>query len=207
MLSVEVLTVGLLRVNCYIVYEGHDCVIIDPGSEAERVLSALWGRRVLAVVATHLHFDHVSAAYEVFKATGAPFVVHRLDWELRGELAKLAQSWGFEAPELPSPTFVDEGSQLPLGLRVMHTPGHTLGSITVVGRGLAFTGDTLFARGVGRADLPGGDWSLLVESVCRLYRELPDSCKVYPGHGPPTVISEERKGNPLVPWTACTDSA
>ncbi|MGC9180134.1 MAG: MBL fold metallo-hydrolase [Vulcanisaeta sp.] len=203
MLTVEVVVVGPLETNCYLVCDGDSCVIIDPGDEAEAILNALGSRRALAVVATHLHFDHVSAVKELTEHLGVPFMAHRLDWELKEIFNELVSRWGFTKPELPEPVFIDEESELPLNLRVMHTPGHTPGSISIIGDGFVITGDTLFAGSVGRTDLPGGDMNRLRDSVCRLYRELPDNFIVYPGHGPSTTIGGEKINNVLIPMEAC----
>lgn len=124
--TVEVIVVGPLETNCYLICNGDSCVIIDPGGdEAETILNALGNRRALAVVATHLHFDHVGAVKELTEHLGVPFMVHKLDWELKELFNELASRWGgFTKPELPEPAFIDEGgSKLPLNLRVMHTPG------------------------------------------------------------------------------------
>jgi glyoxylase-like metal-dependent hydrolase (beta-lactamase superfamily II) len=177
--------------------------VVDPGDEVWKIMRVLRGRKVLAVIATHLHFDHVGAVRDIVELTGAPFMVHRLDWELRDAYAELAMSWGFKAPILPEPTFVDEGFTAPLGLRVIHTPGHSPGSVSIVGDGFVLTGDTLFSGSVGRTDLLGGDDEALIESVCRLYRELPGSFIVYPGHGPSTTVGEEAGNNPIIPQSLC----
>jgi len=200
---VETVVVGPLSTNAYVICNNDSCVVVDPGDEAWKIMRVLRGRRVLAVIATHLHFDHVGAVRDIVELTGAPFMVHRLDWELRDAYAELAMSWGFKAPALPEPTFVDEGFTAPLGLRIMHTPGHSPGSISIIGDGFVLTGDTLFSGGVGRTDLPGGDDEALIASICRLYRELPRDFVVYPGHGPPTTIGEEAEDNTIVLQDLC----
>ncbi|GAB6943744.1 MBL fold metallo-hydrolase [Vulcanisaeta sp. JCM 14467] len=203
MVSVESIVVGPLETNCYLVCSDASCIIIDPGDETGKILRALGNRNALAIVATHLHFDHVGAARELVNRLNTPFMVHRLDWELRDIFNELATEWGFPKPELPEPTFIDDGSELPLGLKVIHTPGHTPGSISIVGDDFILTGDTLFEGSVGRTDLPGGNMDRLRDSVCKLYRELPDYFIVYPGHGPPTTIGEEKLNNLIIPMEAC----
>ncbi|MFP3161564.1 MAG: MBL fold metallo-hydrolase, partial [Vulcanisaeta sp.] len=116
MVRVETVVVGPLSTNAYVICNNDSCVVVDPGDEAWKIMRVLRGRRVLAVIATHLHFDHVGAVRDIVELTGAPFMVHRLDWELRDAYAELAMSWGFKAPVLPKPTFVDEGFTAPLGL-------------------------------------------------------------------------------------------
>jgi len=200
---VETVVVGPLSTNAYVICNNDSCVVVDPGDEVWKIMRVLRGRKVLAVIATHLHFDHVGAVRDIVELTGTPFMVHRLDWELRDAYAELAMSWGFKAPILPEPTFVNEGFTAPLDLRVIHTPGHSPGSVSIIGDGFVLTGDTLFSGSVGRTDLPGGDDEALIESVCRLYRELPGSFIVYPGHGPSTTVGEEAGNNPIIPQSLC----
>jgi glyoxylase-like metal-dependent hydrolase (beta-lactamase superfamily II) len=201
--AVRRVVVGPLQTNAYLLCRGSDCIVVDPGADARRLLRELGGRRVLAVVATHLHFDHVGAAAEVVRATRAPFVMHALDWEMRGAFAEMARLWGFREPELPEPELVEGDAELPLGLRAVHTPGHSPGSVSIIGAGFVLAGDTLFYDGVGRTDLPGGDFAQLVRSVCRLYAELPEHFLVYPGHGKPTTLGREAGENAAVPRSLC----
>jgi hydroxyacylglutathione hydrolase len=196
---VEKVVTGPLATNTYIVCSAEECVVVDPGGGADRILARLGGRSVAAVVATHLHFDHVTAVAALTEAAGAPFYAHPADWAVYRELNAVAEEWGFETPDLPTPK--------PLGERlwifdVWHTPGHTPGSVSLVADGAVFTGDTLFYQSVGRTDLPLGDWDLLVQSVCRLY-SLPRNYVVYPGHGPETYIGLEAADNPFINAEVC----
>lgn len=196
---VEKVVTGHLATNTYIVCSAEECVVVDPGGGADRILARLGGRSVAAVVATHLHFDHVAAVAALTEAAGAPFYAHPADWAVYRELNAVAEEWGFETPDLPTPK--------PLGERlwifdVWHTPGHTPGSVSLVADGAVFTGDTLFYQSVGRTDLPLGDWDLLVQSVCRLY-SLPRNYVVYPGHGPETYIWLEAADNPFINANVC----
>ncbi|WP_052883135.1 MBL fold metallo-hydrolase [Thermoproteus tenax] len=200
MYEVERVVVGPLETNCYLICKGSECLVVDPGAEPERIAERLAGRGVAAIVATHLHFDHVGAVEALAERFRAPFIAHRADWELREVFARVAESWGFEAPRLPEPS--PAGAELPLGLRALHVPGHTPGSIAVLGDGFVLTGDLLFRGSVGRTDLPGGDWETLVRSVCSLY-ELPPSYAVLPGHGPPTTLGREARANYFVPQSTC----
>ncbi len=196
---VEKLVTGPLATNTYIICSAEECVVVDPGGDADKILARLGGRSVAAVVATHLHFDHVAAVAALTEAAGAPFYAHPADWAVYRELNAVAEEWGFETPDLPTPK--------PLGERlwifdVWHTPGHTPGSVSLVADGAVFTGDTLFYQSVGRTDLPLGDWDLLVQSLCRLY-SLPRNYVVYPGHGPETYIGLEAADNPFVNADVC----
>jgi len=198
-MQVEKVVTGPLATNTYIVCSAEECVVVDPGGDADKILARLRGRSVAAVVATHLHFDHVAAVAALTETTGAPFYAHQADWVVYRELNAVAEEWGFETPDLPTPK--------PLGERlwifdVWHTPGHTPGSVSLVADGAVFTGDTLFYQSVGRSDLPLGDWDLLVQSVCRLY-SLPPNYAVYPGHGPETYIGLEAADNPFINSDVC----
>lgn len=197
---VEAAVVGPLATNAYLVCEGPDCILVDPGADAEVLLGMLKGRRLLAVIASHGHFDHVGAAGEVIEATGAPFYMSREDYEAYRELNKPADDWGFEAPDIP-PAEEPPAEPLP-GLEVVETPGHTPGSISLLGPGFVITGDLLFKGSVGRTDLPGGSWRDLAASICGLY-ELPGNYIVYPGHGAATTIGAEAALNPFVNRSTC----
>ncbi|AAL63547.1 MULTISPECIES: MBL fold metallo-hydrolase [Pyrobaculum] len=198
-MNVERVIVGPLATNSYIVCEREECVVIDPGAEGDRIMRQLGRKSLVAVVATHLHFDHVGAVARLVEATGAEFYAHSDDWRIYKSLNQIAEDWGFAVPELPTPRGL--GSRV-WRLEVLHTPGHTPGSISLVGDGFVFTGDALFYRSVGRTDLPYGDWEALVQSVCRLYG-LPPSFQVYPGHGPETTIGAEARGNPFINADIC----
>mgnify|MGYP000209305247 FL=1 len=201
----QTLTVGLIQTNCYIVgcEQTKEGVIIDPGGHPERILRAVReaGLTVRYVLNTHCHFDHMAANADVVAATGAPLAIHpeeRPILESRGGAA-----W-FGVPISPSPPpdleLVD-GQTLEVGmlrLHVLHTPGHSPGSVTfyLPDQGVAFDGDVLFAMGVGRTDLPGGDWDTLMRSIGDVLFALPDETVLYPGHGPKTTVGQEKRFNP-----------
>jgi len=196
-MDVEKVVTGPLATNTYLVCRAEECAVIDPGGGVDKILNLLRGRSLVAVVATHLHFDHVAAVAALTEA--APFYAHPADWAVYRELNAVAEEWGFETPDLPEPK--------PLVGRlwifdVWHTPGHTPGSVSLVADGAVFTGDTLFYRSVGRTDLPLGNWDLLVQSVCRLY-SLPRNYIAYPGHGPETYIGLEAADNPFINSDVC----
>lgn len=201
------LVVGPLACNCYIVGDPDtkEAIVIDPGGEAEAISELLASNQltVTQIVATHAHFDHIVAAERLRELTGAPFRLHAsdnvmLDWYQESALL-------FLGTELPPPPDVDsaaaEGDTLTAGgavLHVLHTPGHSPGSIVLVADEAVFTGDTLFAGSVGRTDLPGGDTDALVRAVREKLFALDDDLPAYPGHGPATTLGEERRFNPFV---------
>jgi glyoxylase-like metal-dependent hydrolase (beta-lactamase superfamily II) len=200
-------TVGPLACNCYIVGDlrTREAIVVDPGGDANELAALLAANslKVVQIVATHAHFDHVIAAQTLRALTGAPFRLHAddrtlLDWY--SESGRL-----FLGVELPPPPEIDatldEGDTLVAGtveLQVLHTPGHSPGSISLVGDADVLSGDTLFASSIGRSDLPGGDDAVLRKTIRGKLFELGDDITVHPGHGPSTTIGAERKTNPFV---------
>lgn len=203
----EHLVVGPLQCNCYIVGdpETKEAIVIDPGDDADRLAESLAEKQltVTAIVATHAHFDHVVAAERLRALTGAPFYLHAEDKPL---LAWMQESGRlFLGMELPPPPEVDtearEGDRLQAGsvaLEVVHTPGHSPGSISLISDNAVFSGDTLFAGSIGRTDLPGGDTQALLDAVKDKLFRLDADLPVYPGHGPATTLGAEQESNPFV---------
>jgi hydroxyacylglutathione hydrolase len=188
-LEVKSFTVGPLAANCYVVSAGGDAVVVDPGAEADRIIKAVGDRRVAAILASHGHSDHVGAVKELAVATGAPFMVPA------GDLALAEKYVGVQAA-VP----LNDGDRLDFGdisLTVIATPGHTPGSSCFYAPGLLFSGDTLFAGGVGRTDLPGGSSDALFSSIRERIFTLAGDTVVYPGHGERTTVARERESNPF----------
>jgi glyoxylase-like metal-dependent hydrolase (beta-lactamase superfamily II) len=205
---IERLTVGELETNCWLVGDDGEgpLVVIDPAGDGDRLLAAVGERRVAAVVLTHGHFDHLGAATAVLEATGAPLLVHSWDAAaVTNSAANGGMAFGFDAVSPPADRLLEDGDEVEAGrlrLEVLHTPGHTPGSICLFadvedGPHL-FSGDTLFAGSVGRTDFPGGDARALRASIGRLASLLPATL-VHPGHGPDTVISREARVNHFWP--------
>jgi hydroxyacylglutathione hydrolase len=201
------LEVGPLSCNCYVVgdRETSEAVIVDPGGDACEIASAIAGQglTVTAIVATHAHFDHILAADELRSITGAPFMMHAADRPILDWLQESGRL--FLGVDLGDPPDVDadltEGGRIVAGsasLDVLHTPGHSPGSVSLLGTSNLFAGDTLFAGSVGRFDLPGGDGRTLQDSITSQLFELDDELLVWPGHGPSTTIGSERETNPFV---------
>lgn len=199
--------VGPLQCNCYIVGDVAEdrAIVIDPGDDADVLAESIAerGLTVDAIVATHAHFDHVLAAQRLRELTGAPFYLHDsdrvlLDWMQESVRIFLGIEGG-PPPDVDSSA--NEGDVLTAGssdLEIVHTPGHSPGSISLVGDGIVFSGDTLFAGSIGRTDLPGGDSRALLDAVRNKLFEFDDDTPVYPGHGPATTIGQERRYNPFV---------
>jgi len=208
---VDSVVVSPFQTNCYIVgcKETKEGIIIDPGDEPERILAVVNFHRlkIVAIVATHGHLDHVLAVKAVKEATGAPFLLPELDLPIARSAHFQARFYNWLAEPVPDPdSFLEEGQTLSVGnlsFQVLELPGHTPGHIALFradekGEGCLFSGDVLFAGSVGRTDLPGGNWEVLQNSLRRLM-SLPDETIVYPGHGRKTTIGEERRYNPFVP--------
>jgi len=198
---------GPIGANCYIVGDDgtRDVFVIDPGDEPERILEALrrLGARPQALVNTHGHFDHIQAVDAVRRATGAPFWIHEAEREiLEHGPARAKTLFGLDLPSSPAPDrWLVDGDRLRVGglvLTVRHTPGHSPGGVCLLGDGLAFVGDTLFAGSIGRTDLPGADTAVLLASIAGVLLPLPDDTICYPGHGPETTIGEEKRTNPFL---------
>jgi hydroxyacylglutathione hydrolase len=199
--------VGPIGANCYIFGDDttREVFVIDPGDEPDRILEALrrLGARPLALVNTHGHFDHILAVDAVRRSTGTPFWIHEAERDiLTHGPARAKAMFGLDIPPAPVPDrWLAEGDQLRVGgltVTVRHTPGHSPGGVCLLGDGLVFVGDTLFAGSIGRTDLPGADAATLLASIIRVLLPLPDPTVCYPGHGPETTIGEERRTNPFL---------
>ncbi len=202
----EVLTVGQLDVNCYLVGDPKALLVIDPGDESERILAHIkkQGYHVAYIVLTHCHYDHIGAVSDLVKSTGAKLLIAAKEKE--NYLSKTVNLCGYfsESCELIEPDDVlEDGQDLFAGdcsFRVISTPGHTSGSICLLIQDCLFSGDTLFRCGIGRTDFPTGNLKALVSSIKDRLFTLDDSIKVYPGHGPSSTISYEKVHNEVYEW-------
>jgi len=202
----ERLIVGPLSVNCYIIGDDQtrEAIIVDPGGNARDILDTLRREQLkpIAIINTHAHFDHLIALAELREKTGAPFWLHTDEAPVLASASLGARMFGFAmAQPKPAERLLHDGDPVRVGtlvLRVLHTPGHTPGGICLLGDGWLISGDTLFQAGIGRTDLPGGDYATLMASIRDKLLTLPDTTIVYPGHGEPTTIGEERQLNPFL---------
>jgi len=208
---IERIPVGALAANCYIVTcpETRAAAVIDPGDSAEEILARIraLGVSVVSIVHTHGHFDHISATEAVLEGLPrrVPVIAHPSDEYLyTAEARSVGAQFGYPLPErLMTPdTPLTHGEALTVGtlqIRVLHTPGHTPGSVSLMcGESCVLSGDTLFRHGIGRTDLPGGDEDSIYESILTRLYTLPEDMVVHPGHGETTTIGQERQGNPFV---------
>ena len=205
----EILPVGMLACNCSIVgdEESGEAIVIDPGDEIEHVQEVLTRHKLRPkyIVATHAHIDHVGGLAELKRATGAPVLMHAGDLPLYEHMAVQAQWLGVPPPGVVNvDQFLKEGDTLSVGpyvFEVLHTPGHSPGSLSLHlsgNRRKLFSGDTLFQGSIGRTDLWGGSFDQILRSIHERLLIFPDETPVFPGHGPATMIGEERETNPFL---------
>ncbi len=200
------LVVGPLMANCFIFGSNKtkQAVVKDPGGDADRILLSLSDSelKVKYIINTHGHFDHVCGNGKMKDATGADILIHPLDAPMLGMLSSNAAVFGISvenSPPCDQP--IEEGETISFGnisLKVIHTPGHTPGGISLYTDGIVFVGDTLFAGSIGRTDFPGGDFDTLISSIKTKLFDMEDDMRVLSGHGPETSIGSEKRFNPFV---------
>jgi len=200
------LVVGSLSANCWIVGsrpEGEG-MVIDPGGNAEVIHKAIIdsGLDIKVIVLTHGHSDHIAALYEIQDSTGAEVAIHIADADFLEGRGSFSSQFGISYKTPPKPDrLLREGDIIAIGslrFSVVPTPGHTPGSICLLGEDKVFTGDTLFRRGIGTTLMPGSSRRQLIDSIQTRLMVLPDATIVYPGHGRETTIGAERRDNPYV---------
>ncbi len=206
-MKIKSFIVGPVDVNCYIVSDDAGVgVVIDPGGNGPEILDYVKksGIKVEAVLNTHGHGDHIGANDAVREGTGAPLYIHQADaGMLTDPRANLSAFMGYNALAKPAEHFLNEGDVLRFGalsFKVLHTPGHSPGSVCFVGDGVCFSGDTLFAGSIGRTDFPGGSERELLGNVREKLFPLPEDTVVLSGHGPGTTIGQEKSYNPFFQW-------
>src|SRR5271155_3837776 len=204
----EIFPVGMLRCNCTILGDEatREAIVIDPGENVPEILTRLAAHKLTLkqIIITHAHIDHVGGAVRLKRVTGAPIFLNQHDLPQLAMMQVQAGWLGVETPEVAPPdASADDGTKIGLpnlSAEVLHTPGHTEGSICLyfAPQQLLIAGDTLFAGSIGRTDLPGGDGQKILRSLRERLLVLPDATRVVPGHGPETTIGEERQSNPFL---------
>lgn len=205
-MTFETIVVGPLDTNCYLVIceETGKCAVVDPGAEPGKIIRSIRERELEPVVIlnTHGHVDHIGANKDIKDRFPVPLRMHQADLPLlHGAMISEISSW-LDAKPSPEPDgYLLEGDLISIGrssLTVLHTPGHSPGSVSLLGSGFLFSGDTLFCGGVGRTDLPGGSWPDLESSIRDKILTLSDELLVLPGHGPSSTVGREKDSNPFI---------
>ncbi len=203
-MKIVMLSVGSLEANCYLVAsEQGNVAVIDPGAEAGRILEYLKTNQLTAkkILLTHGHFDHIGGVKELMEATEAKLVIHEADVAMLSDGRKnLSAAFGKPYPPMTAERLVQDGDIVTLdelSFTVLHTPGHTPGSVCYLMGETLFSGDTLFRDSIGRIDFPGGDMREMSASLQRL-QELPENTAVLSGHGAQTTMGREKQYNPYL---------
>lgn len=199
----ERLSLGVFQTNCYVVFDEktNETAVIDPGGDFPEIKSFIEnnGLNIKYIIITHAHGDHIGALRELKDYSNALVCIHREDNEmLRSKSKNFSGMMGGAAVEMTADKFLEDGEVLNLGetkLKIIHTPGHSRGGISIYCDRVLFSGDTLFQNSVGRTDLYGGSMNELVKSIREKLFTLPDDTVVYPGHGPSTTILHEKREN------------
>ncbi len=204
----DTVVVGALGVNCYILgcEETRQAVVVDPGDEAEKILSRVKRHNLtpVAIINTHGHFDHVGVNSQIILATGAKLHIHQADAGMLGDVARIARMYGLHGENSPPPdTLLEDNTLINFGnlkIKIIHTPGHTAGGccLYIEEKNMLISGDTLFAESIGRTDLPGGSFTQLLKSIKEKLFLLPEQVQVHPGHGSGTTIGHEKRHNPYM---------
>lgn len=204
----ETFPVGFLQCNCTVLGDeaSREAIVVDPGYDIPHILATLAKHQltVKQIVVTHAHIDHIASALELKQITGAPILYNAADLPLTAMMEMQAAWIGVETPEVKppdhSPADAEQIGVRGINAQVLHTPGHTEGSLCLLvpAQSLLLAGDTLFAGSIGRTDLPGGNYGKLIQSIRERLLPLPGATVVIPGHGPTTTIAEERATNPFL---------
>jgi len=201
----KIFTVGPMEANCYILYnpDKREGLIIDPGAEGSRLIKFIKQEKISInyIINTHGHPDHTGANRKLKEYTNAPILIHQYDASmLTKSESVLPLIFPLESSSPPADTFIKDGDLIEcagIKLKVLHTPGHTPGGISLLIDDSIFTGDTLFSGSIGRFDLPGGSEEVLLNSIKKIL-SLDENLIIYPGHGPSTTVGQELHSNPFI---------
>jgi glyoxylase-like metal-dependent hydrolase (beta-lactamase superfamily II) len=204
-MKVKRLQAGVYAANCYIVHDDEgNGIVVDPAGDIEDIMDYLDEKdiKVAAIVLTHGHGDHIGGVMELREKLNVPVMVHKDDEDMVGDGAlNLSTSMPMGEVHFRPDKLLDDGQLIKVGskeIRVIHTPGHTRGGICLLVDQILITGDTLFQGSIGRTDLYGGDFDMLMTSIMERLMVLPDETIVYPGHGGQSTIGAEKRSNPFI---------
>jgi hydroxyacylglutathione hydrolase len=200
------LIVGPLETNCYLVYcpQTLECAVVDPGADAGNIIRLIAEKELKPrlILNTHGHVDHIGANKDIKERYDIPLFIHSADSPMLESVLQSEMGIFLGAKDSPPPDhFLDDKEKIKIGkshLKVIHTPGHSPGSVSFLGDGFLLSGDTLFFGGVGRTDLPGGSWQEMVNSIRNKILTMPEEMIVLPGHGPYTTVGQEKRSNPFI---------
>lgn len=192
-MNMKIMALGAYQTNCYILWQRgrQDCIVVDPGYQPQQILSAIrmLGLSLSAILLTHGHFDHVGAVKDLAAETGCRVYIHEKELSQPEEMTN--------GPLYYTNLYTGVVEEAGITLQVIHTPGHTPGSVCLLHQDVLLSGDTLFACSCGRTDFPGGSWTQMYQSLKKL-SSMPGDYKVYPGHGESTTMEQERNYNPNI---------
>lgn len=205
-MDIKSFTLGPLENNSYLIFDQNERVgvVVDPTFDSEIIVAFAKEKKIKIekIINTHCHFDHIAGNFTISKVFNAPLFISKRDYPLLKNGKEIANRFGLEMDASPEPfDFLKEGDVIGIGnfsLKVIETPGHTRGGLCFSTKGILFSGDTLFKESIGRTDLEGGDFSLLIKSIREKLFVLPKETIVYPGHGPKTSIGREIGFNPFL---------
>lgn len=197
---------GIYAANCYLVYSesNKEGIIIDPGGDADDIIAEIknLGLDIKYIILTHGHGDHIAGVREIKEYTNAPVAIHKDDEHLlKNGKDNLSSIMAMGAVELTADILLDDEDEISFGnlnAKILHTPGHTPGGISIKIENSIFTGDTLFAGSIGRTDFEGGSFEDIIDSIKNKILEYPEDTVVYPGHGPSSTIKTEKVTNPFL---------
>ena len=200
------ITVGSFAMNCYLITdpETGEAVFIDPGAESDRLINRIShdDLNLKFIINTHCHIDHTAEVSKIIDHFKVPFYIHKGELPLLEILQEQGEFFGIPVHGVPNVTeFIEDTQTIEMGnhhLKILHTPGHSPGGISILLDESVFVGDCLFLDSIGRTDLLGGDYNQLLTSIRTKLLSLEDSTTVYPGHGPATTIGRERENNPFL---------
>ncbi len=197
--------VGPLEMNATLVMdlESKDTIFFDPGDEIGNILNVAKKEKmnITRLIATHCHIDHIAGSNEAMEKLNLKLEISPLGVPLLGNVGPLAASFGYNISKIEHGDFLNEGDKISIGkttFDILHCPGHSPDSLCFYTKGILIGGDVIFKGSIGRTDLPGGDPRQLMKSIKEKILPLPDDTKIYPGHGPETILKEEKKNNPFI---------
>lgn len=205
-MHIETLTVGTFAMNCYLLIDTATsaAIYIDPGAQAQHLIDMVesMGVQLKALINTHCHVDHTAEAIEVQRYFNVPYYIHEEEWPLLKMLPQQGAMFGLAVSGIPAvSSYLKQGDSIEFGTikgKVLHTPGHSPGGISLLFNQDVFVGDCLFMDSIGRTDLYHGDYDQLITSIKTKLLTLDEDTKVYPGHGPATTIGREKRQNPFL---------